>query len=579
MQSQSFSRESLLVGTAGYLEISLPVLEFGAGNPTVLMLVGLHGDELTGYLMLLDLFERLSLKKGTLRVIMAANPMGLALQQREEPINNKDINRSFPGDPKGNFTHRLAAKLLEQAEQSDCVLDFHTFYMHRMRLTAIFMNHGTREVRERSLRLIHAFAPEVIWQLDTRTEEQQQWAGSMGPEMAGRGIVNFAIELPAVFWANNAVVHRATDGVLRVLAALGMVEDAPAPPEGQPLVYTHREVDADRSGIWMPREDLLEALIQGKIPHVAEGDLLGHLVDFSTLERVEKCSPYTGPIVALLPRMFVRTGDEICTIGGSKPWAMLAEGTLEKIAVFAEKMDWWVAFGGKSAGNKHLERVARLAAYLAEREPDADTSICRAGAWLHDIGLTVDPKGPASLGNPIAESFLLSLGEKDVDAETRGRILHCIESHDYGVPGKEGVEPTTVEARIVHDADALDKRGPLAVIRETWKLVNSGMDLSAEEVLERLQRHFAQPAPDFLLTQSGRHLAEKIDALYGDAFRQFFEDKEKALLILSGIMKWAKEGLTSEEIVSRLGEQYDDAFSQALQSQIAQKYLEDAPAN
>jgi predicted deacylase len=566
-----YSSESIKVGEAGAIEISLPLLKIGSGDPKVLILAGLHGDEITSCFVIARLIERLALKKGGLYIITVANPLAQALNQRWEPISNKDINRAFPGKPEGDFAERLAAKLLELAKECTCVIDFHTFGLQHSLLTAIYMNHGSRRVREQSLELIHTFVPDLIWQLDTRTEEQRRWAGSMGPEMAAQGIINFAVELPETFWAGDEVINRAVDGTLRVLAKLGMIDEAPETPKKQPLMYSRRDVRADQAGVWLPRKELEEALLKGNIPHVTEGELLGYIIDLRTLERKEKKSPYGGLLPSILHRTVVRTGDTLCVIGIEKPWVMLADDTIKKIRIFAEQMDWYVAFGGKLKGNKHLERVAKLATYLSEREPGADRSICQAGAWLHDIGLTVNPKAPASIGNSIAESFLLAL---EIDEESRGRIIHCIEAHDYGrEESKEPKEPRTLEAQIVHDADALDQTGPLGVIYDILKLVNIGQLYSPEEILKVLQKRYDQLGGLVLFTKSGQELAEKLEKLYGNALSEFFADWPKAMSIIAEVMEWAKEGITTEEIVGRLSEKYEDNFTRALKEQIEQSYL------
>lgn len=587
--------ESIPVGHAGAVEVNLPLLEFGSGDPKVLILVGLHGDETSGYFVITKLLKRLKLHQGTLRVIMAANPLAQALQQRWDPVSHKDVNRAFPGSPTGEFTDRLAHELLKQAKgcdcegegdcrcvqegkAHDCVIDFHTFGLSRMRTTAIFMNHGKREVRERSLELIRAFAPECIWQLDTRTEEQQRWAGSMGPEMAGQDIVNFAVELPASFWTDEVVIDRALEGLLRVLHHLDMVDTAPPAPERPPIQYSRDSIAADYAGIWLPRQDLISAVTEGEFPQIAEGEIVGQIVDLFNLERRDVTSEVDGLLPVLLSRTIVRVGDTLGVIGKQKPWAMLAQSTVEKIAAFAQGMDWHVAFDGKSEGNKHLERVVTIATHLAEEEAKrgskVDRSICQAGAWMHDIGLAVNVIGPASMGNPIAESFLEALGENDVDEETRERILHCIEAHDY-LPDRAGVvKPETGEAKIVHDADTLDKTGPLAMIRHTWKLSHSGEFHSPEDILGLLEDHFERRRMT-LFTQSGQQLAEKLDELYGDALRNLFdeENEEEAMSLVVQVMEQARNNVIAEEIAANLSQRYDNPFTQALNQQIEQAYL------
>lgn len=130
----------------------------------------------------------------------------------------------------------------------------------------------------------------------------------------------------------------------------------------------------------------------------------------------------------------------------------------------ALKIDNDVAFGGKSKGNKHLWRVTRIAKFLAERE-QADMFVVLAGAWLHDVALSsgddYDYVNNKKIVKKLLRQFKLSKQRMD-------NIAECVASHEGAV------NPKSLEAKIVHDADVLDKTGWLGVIRHTWKLVNSG---------------------------------------------------------------------------------------------------------
>ena len=49
MKENDFRFSQISVGQTRALDISLPVIEIGDGEPKMLILVGLHGDETTGY--------------------------------------------------------------------------------------------------------------------------------------------------------------------------------------------------------------------------------------------------------------------------------------------------------------------------------------------------------------------------------------------------------------------------------------------------------------------------------------------------------------------------------------------------
>jgi hypothetical protein len=223
---------------------------------------------------------------------------------------------------------------------------------------------------------------------------------------------------------------------------------------------------------------------------------------------------------------------------------MIDKDILGKIQAHAVDMDWNVAFGGKACGNQHLFRVVIIANFLAEKE-GANQEICEAGAWLHDIGLIAgNDDNPAAI-RCIAEEYLMSLGLDDV---TQRRIAECAETHEGG---KRAV---SLEARVVHDADVLDKMGLLGVIRHTWKVVNLiHPDANASDVCSLVQQHL-QTRQERLYTTAARKLVGALNA----ASRQFFEDRKQAVESISTIMQDAKQGVISDKIARKLLLQTDN---------------------
>ena len=141
---------------------------------------------------------------------------------------------------------------------------------------------------------------------------------------------------------------------------------------------------------------------------------------------------------------------------------MLDKHNLEKIKKIALKIDNDIAFGGKSKGNKHLLRVVRIAEFLG-RKKGANISVIIAGAFLHDAALPSGDDYNYSKNKKIVKSLLktLDLSQNEID-----KIAECVASHE-GL-----VKPKSLEAKIVHDADVLEKVGLLGIVRHTWKLTN-----------------------------------------------------------------------------------------------------------
>ena len=119
---------------------------------------------------------------------------------------------------------------------------------------------------------------------------------------------------------------------------------------------------------------------------------------------------------------------------------LLAKVATEVQARFAD-------FSDLAHGWEHVHRVYHLALHLAEQE-HADGLIVGMAALLHDLGRTT--RGPtrshAERSAKLAKKLLASY---DLPSETLYAILHAILAHSY----RHGVEPATLEARVLYDAD------------------------------------------------------------------------------------------------------------------------------
>ncbi len=127
--------------------------------------------------------------------------------------------------------------------------------------------------------------------------------------------------------------------------------------------------------------------------------------------------------------------------------------------VYEEMQQRYEGFDDLAHGWEHIERVYRLALHIAEQE-SADTFIVGMAALMHDLGhLSTDTSlHHADLSMSMAGELLLAY---DVSAGTREAILHAIAAHSFSL----GIEPRTLEARVVRDADRLDSLGAIGILR------------------------------------------------------------------------------------------------------------------
>jgi uncharacterized protein len=119
----------------------------------------------------------------------------------------------------------------------------------------------------------------------------------------------------------------------------------------------------------------------------------------------------------------------------------------------------------------HIERVYNLSLKIAKTEK-ADINILRIAAYLHDIGRREEMRSKGKIdhaerGVKLADGIL---SKYNLDKGIKENILHCILSHRY----RNNHKPTTIEAKILFDADKLDSIGAIGIGRDFLFAGSSG---------------------------------------------------------------------------------------------------------
>jgi len=170
-------------------------------------------------------------------------------------------------------------------------------------------------------------------------------------------------------------------------------------------------------------------------------------------------------------------------------------------------------------GWDHIQRVYALALYLAEQE-GANRFVVGLAALMHDLGHAAEETAlhHADLSVDLARQLMEA---QHVPTGVQEATAHAIVAHSFS----KGVEPRTLEARVVRDADRLDGLGAIGVAR--WAITgvtrkHTGLQLYhpedpfAESHLLDDHRymldHFYQKLltlHEHMLTTTGKALAEQ----------------------------------------------------------------------
>ncbi|MEJ2639165.1 MAG: HD domain-containing protein [Desulfosarcinaceae bacterium] len=183
---------------------------------------------------------------------------------------------------------------------------------------------------------------------------------------------------------------------------------------------------------------------------------------------------------------------------------------------------------------EHTLRVRRLAERLARAE-GADLTVVAVAACLHDIGRIDEER----LANGVchaqrgAEKARPLVGDLPLAASRRENILHCIRCHRY----RGDAVPTTLEAKVLFDADKLDAIGAIGVARAYLfagelgaKLHNPDLDPSTVTAYSKEDTGYREYAVKLvkiearMLTQAGRRLAKGRHDFMVAFFNRFLQE-------------------------------------------------------
>lgn len=247
------------VHRSAYGWIPIPIVSIGNGSgPRVLLMAGNHGDEYEGQVALGKLIRELDPGEvhGRITILPSANFPAAMAGSRTSPLDEGNLNRSFPGDPDGGPTAQIAYYIeSELLPRCDFVLDLHSGGSSLTYLpTSLMRRTGDPARFEHGAEMHRAFGAPfgcmvgVGWGEHTLTAAAARVGTShMSTELAGGGQVT------------PAALRIAEAGIRRVLAKLGVIEKAP-PPADPPTRLM--QVTGQDYYCYAPEPGLFEPLVE-----------------------------------------------------------------------------------------------------------------------------------------------------------------------------------------------------------------------------------------------------------------------------------------------------------------------------
>ena len=259
-KATGFVRVPHSVHRSAYGWIPIPIVRIKNGDgPDVLMQAGNHGDEWEGQIGLGNLIRSLEPKdiKGRLVILPSANFPAAMAGQRTSPIDDGNLNRSFPGNAEGSITEQIA-HFIEHVllPTFDYSFDFHSGGSSLSYIpSALAPRNPDPERMKKVVGMLKAFGAPVSYlaaapQGGGRTftsASARQGVIAMGTELGGGGLVT------------PHSLKVAEDGMRRVLAHIGLLQGpvpAPSPTRLTEIGGDDYYVYASDGGLFEPLVDL-----------------------------------------------------------------------------------------------------------------------------------------------------------------------------------------------------------------------------------------------------------------------------------------------------------------------------------
>lgn len=268
-------------------------------GPTLLLLGGLHGDEINGVEAIRRIIEAENHipERGTVICIPILNIYGFLHFSRYVP-DGKDVNRSFPGNKSGSLAARLAHYIMTDIiPKIDYGIDFHTGGADRNNFPQVRCMLDDPENQE----LARAFYAPFTLHSKYRPKSFRQSAAKLG-----KRIVVYEGGESSRF--NEEAIQLGIDGTMRLMKHLGMSSAEVPVPKYENHEFMHSSwVRARSSGIFQNLVSCGDRVLKNQV--------VGYITDPFGEYRVRLRATASGYIISINNNPILHQGDAVMHIG------------------------------------------------------------------------------------------------------------------------------------------------------------------------------------------------------------------------------------------------------------------------
>ncbi|HEV2438821.1 MAG TPA: succinylglutamate desuccinylase/aspartoacylase family protein [bacterium] len=296
-------RMTAVVDAGPAADLPLMVIAGERPGPVFVAAAGVHGDEYEGPRALWEVCDSLppSSLSGVFVALPICNPWAFAAGSRTTPAQLDGVNlaRTFPGDPAGSPTQRLAAALLGfiMRLRPALFVDLHSGGVRYRFQPAVGYRQGVGDTA-RARAGVRAFGGKNLWAV-------RDQPGRFNAETARRGITTIGNEMTGAGGCLDEDVAGDREGVLNLMRWLGMLRDRPAPEVPGPF-WEMTGVPSPAGGFAEMRRSIGDVVTDGApiaVVRSAFGEIVG-----------EARAPYDGAVWVTRHLRVIEAGEMIGSV-------------------------------------------------------------------------------------------------------------------------------------------------------------------------------------------------------------------------------------------------------------------------
>ena len=217
------------------------------------------------------------------------------------PLDGKNLNRVFPGDPGGTASEQIAAWVFEHViGRADYFVDMHGGDLIEALVPfTIFYKSGDPRVRDVSLGMAKAFGIPILVGSET--------PGGTYSAAAAAGIPAILTEAggQGIWTADDVCAH--TDGVERLMRHLQMIDGGPPPTVACEVLSRFLWRRSDHDGFWYPAVAVDDA--------VKAGQELGVVKDWEGRVLQRAIAEADGRVLFIVSSLAINKTDPLLAVG------------------------------------------------------------------------------------------------------------------------------------------------------------------------------------------------------------------------------------------------------------------------